>query len=112
VVTVTVPPDVPPEAWDAARDAARPFAADIAEQVIRDPGRTAEIIGRGVALAAAAAVEAAAPHIAAAEREQIAVLADRWAAWCLEDPAHPFDSPRRPFAALLRNPPEGTPDGR
>lgn len=59
---------VPPEAWDAARDAARPFAADLAEQVTRDPVHAPEIIGTGIAKAAAAAVEAAAPHI----RKQIA----------------------------------------
>lgn len=47
------------------------------------------------------AIAAAAPHIAAAERERIRQLATARSAYCPADPANPFSSPRHPFADLL-----------
>jgi hypothetical protein len=42
-----------------------------------------------------------------AERERIRQLAAEHAAYCPQDPARPFTSPRHPFADLLGDPPPG-----
>jgi hypothetical protein len=71
-------PDLPAEAVQAARDEARTWCTDLASDVGGDPSLLRQMVTMPGGMIDSA-VEAAAPHIAAAERERTArAVRDLW----------------------------------